>query len=224
MIDDIICGIYVIENIINNKLYIGQAKDINDRWKTHIWKLNNNRHYNRYLQNAWNKYGESCFKFTIIRECDESELNVLEIYYIDEYKSFCKENGYNLTYGGEGTSGHTLSEETKIRIGSFHKGKEISQKQRDSLREQFTGEGNPFYGKEHSEETKRKISEARKVNGNSKGGKNIKAKKVICDYITYDCAGDCADFYNIKSSTLRSWLRGNRKMPIEFQNLNLSYV
>lgn len=30
------------------------------------------------------------------------------------------------------------------------------------MSEKFSGEGNPFYGKHHSEETKQKISEARK--------------------------------------------------------------
>ena len=29
------CGIYMIQNKINGKIYIGQAVDIEDRWKIH---------------------------------------------------------------------------------------------------------------------------------------------------------------------------------------------
>lgn len=36
-------GIYKITNIDNNMGYIGQAIDIERRWRTHISKLRNNR-------------------------------------------------------------------------------------------------------------------------------------------------------------------------------------
>ena len=44
-------------------------------------------------------------------------------------------------------------------------------------REKIDGEKNPFYGKHHTEETRKKISEACK--GKNKGGKNGMSKKVI---------------------------------------------
>jgi len=70
-------GIYLIGNIINDKKYIGSAKNINKRWYQHKYALNNNTHDNSCLQNAWNKYGENNFKFTIIEEVvPENLLNV----------------------------------------------------------------------------------------------------------------------------------------------------
>ena len=219
-----ISGIYCINNKINNKKYIGQSFDIYNRWNNHIWKLNNNRHGNKYLQHAWNKYGKDNFEFKIICSCDISELQKLEIYYIDKYNSFYKYNGYNLTLGGEGTLGHTLSYDAKIKIGEAQKGKEISQEQKDLLSDKFSGEGNPFYGRKHSEKTRKLISKKNTENNSSLGGNNCKAKRVTCNGFIYECAKDCADFYNIKSSTLRSWLRGDRQMPILFKNYNLAYV
>jgi len=222
--EEILTGIYYIENLINNKKYIGQTQDIYSRWKTHKWKLNNNRHHNKYLQNAWNKYGEDNFKFGIIEICNDTKLCELEIYYIEKLDAFCKCNGYNLTFGGEGTTGHTLSEEAKLKIGSYHKGKIISQEHRDSLSNHFSGEGNPFYGVKHTDETKELLSKKRIDSGNSKGGNNIKAKKVFCDGLFFTCAQECADFYNIKSCTLRSWIRGDRPMPDKFKDMRLSYA
>lgn len=95
------CGIYCIENTINHKKYIGQSVDISTRWSNHRYKLNKNIHNNLYLQNAWNKYSADVFTFTIIEECDESNLIERERYYIEYYDSTADAQGYNLTHGGE---------------------------------------------------------------------------------------------------------------------------
>lgn len=94
-----ICGIYCINNIINNKKYIGQSININKRWKSHISALNNNRHYNFHLQQAWNKYGSKNFEFNVIEICDKSLLNEREVYWIEKFNSL--ELGYNATMGGD---------------------------------------------------------------------------------------------------------------------------
>lgn len=49
--------IYQILNKTNNKCYISQSKNCQRRFKEHKTALNNNKHENRYLQFAWNKYG-----------------------------------------------------------------------------------------------------------------------------------------------------------------------
>ena len=75
-------GIYKIENLVNEKVYIGQAVNISRRWNEHKFHLKNNNHFNKHLQNAWNKYGEKNFKFEPIEECLEIELDEKEIYWI----------------------------------------------------------------------------------------------------------------------------------------------
>ena len=99
-----LCGVYCIENIINNKKYIGISRDIKRRWSEHRHELNYHIHVNQYLQSAWDKYGKSNFKFYVVELCDESVLSDKERNYIKLYKTLSHENGYNLTVGGEYTS------------------------------------------------------------------------------------------------------------------------
>lgn len=93
-----ICGIYKIESLTNRKLYIGSAINIKERWRSHKKLLKKDKHYNKHLQNAWNKYGEDNFSFEII-ECVEYK-NILierEQYWLDYYNSYDRKIGYNIS-------------------------------------------------------------------------------------------------------------------------------
>lgn len=102
--------IYACVNQVNNKVYIGKAKDFFNRWIESNWS-----HYNRWIENhnfilyhALNKYNIDKFKVYIIYECNSNDLlNELEIKFINKFNS-CVLNdnswGYNMTYGGEDTS------------------------------------------------------------------------------------------------------------------------
>lgn len=93
-----IAGIYKITNIVNNKIYIGSSNKINIRWNNHKSALRSNRHHNEHLQRSWNKYGEENFTFEILEYIkDESQLIKREQYYIDSYKSYDNNNGFNIS-------------------------------------------------------------------------------------------------------------------------------
>jgi len=79
-------GIYLISNIINNHKYIGQSMDILKRIKYHKRDLERGKHFNKYLQNAWNKYGGSSFKFSVLETCKIIELSDKEQYWIERLK------------------------------------------------------------------------------------------------------------------------------------------
>lgn len=56
-------GIYQIINLTNGKSYIGQGKNISNRCAYHRSHLRSNKHPNKHLQAAWNKYGSQAFEF-----------------------------------------------------------------------------------------------------------------------------------------------------------------
>jgi DNA-binding CsgD family transcriptional regulator len=76
-------GIYRITNTITGMIYIGQAKDIDKRWKQHIDGLDNQRHANRYLRKAWAEHGKNAFKFEVLEHCKVDQLTEREQYYLD---------------------------------------------------------------------------------------------------------------------------------------------
>lgn len=110
-------GIYYIKCLVNNKIYIGQSKNIRKRFNVHKFYLRNDKNGNPYLQSAWNKYGENNFEFVVIEFCNEEILSEKEIYYIEKYKSMYNENGYNICPGGHHCS---VSEETKKKMSKSH--------------------------------------------------------------------------------------------------------
>ena len=97
-------GIYKITNLINQKVYVGQAVDIKRRWSEHKSHSFSPKHlsYNYAIHRAIRKYGIENFAFEVLEECSESQLNKKEIYWIDRFNS--KEAGYNMTEGGDTTA------------------------------------------------------------------------------------------------------------------------
>lgn len=92
------CGIYYIQNTVTKQFYIGQSINLNHRLNTHFNLLRKNDHFNKHLQNSFNKYGEENFKSGVLQYCDRSELDELEITYIASYDA--RENGFNIREGG----------------------------------------------------------------------------------------------------------------------------
>lgn len=91
--------IYKITNNINGKLYIGQTTyPLSYRYTNHLSDARNGRGYA--MASAIRKYGQNNFKIELIEECDEDQLNDLEVKYIKQYNSVAP-NGYNLTHGGD---------------------------------------------------------------------------------------------------------------------------
>lgn len=102
-------GIYKFENKINHRIYIGQSKNIERRYKDHLNRAKNNHQgnseFNSPLHCAIRKYGIENFNFSIVEECSEKELNEKEKYWISYYDSY--NNGYNCTSGGD-SSEHSI--------------------------------------------------------------------------------------------------------------------
>lgn len=143
--------IYSATNKINNKKYIGKTKNIIRRKSQHKYlsKYGSNTHFHKAIRH----HGFENFKWDILYESKDEDfvLNIMEPYFIKIYDT--KENGYNLTQGGGNFDCHT--EESKLKIGSKHKGKKLSDATKQKLRE-------ANLGKKMSEEAKQKIRETLK--------------------------------------------------------------
>lgn len=92
--------IYKIQNLINNKIYIGLTNNIERRRNRHFSDLRNNRHDNNFLQKEFNIYGEENFSFEVIfgGDVSDEEIGDKEKFYIKYYDSY--KNGYNQNEGG----------------------------------------------------------------------------------------------------------------------------
>lgn len=101
-------GIYSFKNKINQKCYIGQSKNLEERYKAHLRNYTNEKlqTYNGHFYRALRKYGIENFEYEILysdKFINSTALNELEIYYIKLYNSF--NDGYNMNLGGQYTSG-----------------------------------------------------------------------------------------------------------------------
>jgi group I intron endonuclease len=138
-------NIYLITNLENKKQYVGITKfSITEGFYQHTKR-------GFLLTEAIKKYGEDKFSIELIEEVDTAgRAYELEQYYIKEYNSKVP-YGYNITDGGDGIFGWEATEEYRQecseRVKQLHKEKKVG-----------------MYGKKHSDETKRKMSEASKGN------------------------------------------------------------
>jgi len=147
-----VSGIYIIVNTKNGAIYIGQSQDINKRWKTHKRELHAGIHKNSYLQRSWNKYSEKLFSFKILEYCQVENLNDREQHYINVYMG--KITCYNLVKDVQSPMRgrkHTQSTLIKMRLTASKKSQEIRKRTSETL-----------MGHVVSEETRRKISDAKK--------------------------------------------------------------
>ena len=156
------------------KSYIGQSVNLNRRKKTFI-NFSKYRHGKIYY--ARKKYcKESDWTYKVLEYCDVDKLDEREQYYIELYDTM--NNGYNSDTGGH--LNRKLSNEARQKFsgsGNPFYGKHHTEEQKRKLSELRKGENNYFYGKHHTEEQKRKLSEAMK--GRYVGEKNPNSKAVI---------------------------------------------
>ncbi len=110
-------GIYLIRNLVNNKVYIGKSKCIYKRIKQHVTQLNTkSKDENPHLINAWHKYGRKNFTYIVLEylPLDEEILSQKELFYMIHYDSLNSKKGYNLRC--DTSTGLIVKEETKQKL------------------------------------------------------------------------------------------------------------
>ena len=184
-------GVYIITNIVNNKIYIGSTKRFKERFRGHRSLLNRNVHFSSHLQNSWNKYGGDKFTFEILYEIPKEEFsNITELEldnnlikieeeYIKKYNSTDRLIGYNTRSDCSTNSGLKWPEESKRKFSESKKGKPLPKAALEALaihRESITGKPNEAAKKWYaslSDEERQRRTEMRTKNVIAANAKKI---------------------------------------------------
>lgn len=171
-----ICGIYKIISP-SNRVYIGQSVDVKSRWRTYL-SLSTGNKGQILLYKSLTKYSPEKHTFEIIEECSVEDLNCRERYWQDFYDVL--NGGLNLVLQECGEQRRIFSQESSERKSIASSGErngmygrcgelnpnwgkivseEIRKQQSERMKGKYTGTKNPFYGKEHTSETKELLSE-----------------------------------------------------------------
>lgn len=222
--------IYKSTNKINGKCYVGQSTFSLERRKLEHEKGSRKNKVILYFHKAIRKHGEDNFEWEILYESNSrKELNTAEMYYINKFKSFGKD-GYNLTEGGGGSVGYKPTPETLKKISE--KTKEGIAKSNKSWSESHKGKKNGMYGKEHSKESKQKMSKNRTglMTGNDnpsvKGAGTYKVTlpdgvKIVIQNLRQFCRDKnlkCFAFYDMCNNKRKSKYKGYWCERIEYSN------
>ena len=171
-------GIYKIINKVNGKYYVGSSQNIRNRWYRHKSNLNKNKHWNKYLQNAYNKYSINNFEYIIVESVsDISKLLEVEQRYLDECKNN-PDNNYMIAYDAtapmRGRKAYwnvkgrpAWNKGLKTNIPAWNRGLKTSDETKCKLREKANQQFNEEFRKKHSEyckskEHSNKISQGKK--------------------------------------------------------------
>lgn len=115
-------GVYCWFNVVNKKRYIGSAaRSFVDRRASHLRSLRRGEHWNSHLQYAWDKYGESAFRFFVIKRCPPEECFAEEQRYIDLLKSTDPSRGYNKCPTAGGTLGLKWEQRSRDKMSATRK-------------------------------------------------------------------------------------------------------
>lgn len=143
-----VSGIYAIINTLNNKVYVGKSINIKYRWWQHKNDIkNNSKNCNRYLKASVNKYGIENFKIDILEEISidkgDNYFKERELFWMDYLNTCNRENGYNLRR--DSSTKMFVHLETRILKSKAN-----------------TGNKNPNYGNNWSDEAKLNMSKLKK--------------------------------------------------------------
>lgn len=160
-------GIYKIENIASKNCYIGATKNASARFQIHLSELKRNVHHCKKLQQAFNETDVTNFTFTIIEECEDSNIIKVEQKWIDYYRHLNKCYNTNFIATDKGTDSlETRQKKSLAMIGNKNGlGRIVSEEAKEKARQLNLG-------KTYGAETKEKQRQA-------KLGKESLKKKAI---------------------------------------------
>jgi group I intron endonuclease len=213
--------IYLTTNLLNAKDYIGQRK-IPDGEEPETDKYLGS---GSLLMEDIKKYGRKNFRKEILvfGNFTQQEIDELERKYIKEYREKGKAK-YNISNGGHCSPYEFMSEEQKEefckKLSIAHIGQKHTKKQDEEISKKFSGCGNPFYGKKHTDETRKKMRDNHKGTLGKKWSEGTKkligegnSKSVICLELekVFPSIKKASEVLNINNSAISQVVKGKRK-------------
>lgn len=166
-------GIYEIRNRLSDKSYIGSAKEFKERWKDHSSSLRNKKHQNKHLQYSFSKGTESLSHdnfvefhvVEIMQGSSKEERLEREAYWIEQaIETYGRENVYNMRLDPkqENKEWSNNPNKTREKMSVSHRGKKLSEQTKKRISAAKKGMPNAAIGIPRSEVTKQRISMANK--------------------------------------------------------------
>lgn len=150
--------IYVITNLINGKVYVGQTKDPNCRKRGHWYAAK--KGFKTHLYDSMRYHGVDNFEFCVIEECEPGSSDDRERFWIAHYDSTNHSNGYNSE--SVGCRHKTLSEETKRKLSEANKGVSFTAERCKNISKSLKGKPNIKNRRENNPARNKAISEGLK--------------------------------------------------------------
>lgn len=148
-------GVYVIINVNNKKVYVGETINLETRIIDHLRRLLSKRHVNDYLQNSVNLHGIGSFQFDILEFCDSIDTKKKEHYWATYLHALDKTKGYNI----KPTDPNKINLRSKETSDKITATKRLRAAERGywHSKESIDARKETRKGYTHSEETKKKI-------------------------------------------------------------------
>jgi group I intron endonuclease len=166
--NDAISGVYWIRNKVNNHIYIGSSKNVRSRIHNHKNQLCRQVSHHRLLQDAVNEYGIKNFSCRVLITCHPDMLFWYEQQFIDqwhpEYNIYPFADSPRGSIPNIGTTGYKFSAESRAKMSASHMGHAPTKgfTGHKFSKESIAKISAAGKGRVYSDESKHKMSEARK--------------------------------------------------------------
>ena len=208
--------VYLIENKMNGKRYVGITTDtLENRFTTHKSAARTGSEL--HLHRAIRKHGEENFSINLLEECADVEtMKTRETFWIDELGTLqILGKGYNMTRGGDGVFGYRHTDDARRRMSENRSGEKnhnfgkawgrkgtLSEKAKQKISEKLTGR------KIHNDDSKRKIGEATAI----RKRKSVSAFDKMGNFVaTYASLREGAEAVHGNANKISECLCGHRK-------------
>jgi group I intron endonuclease len=207
----------------NSKKYVGITKqDPKQRWA-------NGAGYKTQplMHRAIEKYGwENIRHVVLLRGLSKDDAERAEVFLIDALGTSDLSAGYNYAFGANLNG--PITEQTREKLRAANMGKRIPPEVRQKISDSTKGENAFWYGRQHTEETKQKISQNRrgkcvgcsfsehrcqKISEKMQGNQNAPQKETVCIETgqTYRSAREAARQTGLRPASISECCRRIRK-------------